>query len=79
LAQPYTLYGDHDIVHTYYPPKDSIGAAAGLISTLLDLAKYDAAIDRHVFLKSETQQKAVIFCLSLVLMTDVKEFVYFQF
>jgi CubicO group peptidase (beta-lactamase class C family) len=57
LAQPYTLYGD-DIVHTYYPPKDSIGAAAGLISTVLDLATYDAAIDRHAFLKSETQQKS---------------------
>src|ERR1044072_7180443 len=27
-------------------------------STVLDLAKFDAAIDRHVFLKKETQEKA---------------------
>lgn len=57
LAQPYTLYGDREIIHVPYPPKD-IGAAAGLLSTVLDMAKYDAAIDRHLFLKKETQEKA---------------------
>lgn len=57
LAQPYTRYGD-EIIRDSYPPKDSIGAAAGLLSTVLDMAKYDAAIDRHVFLKKETQEKA---------------------
>ncbi|HKV13056.1 MAG TPA: serine hydrolase [Thermoanaerobaculia bacterium] len=56
LAQPYTLY-DREIIHVPYPPKD-IGAAAGLLSTVLDMAKYDAAIDRHAFLKKETQEKA---------------------
>lgn len=58
LSQPYTLYGDREIIHVYYPPKDFIGASAGLLSTVLDMAKYDAAIDRHVFLKKETQEKA---------------------
>jgi CubicO group peptidase (beta-lactamase class C family) len=58
LSQPYTLYGDRDIIHVWYPPKDFIGAAAGLLSTVRDMARYDAAIDRHVFLKKETQEKA---------------------
>jgi CubicO group peptidase (beta-lactamase class C family) len=57
LAQPYTLYGDSEVIHVPYPPKD-IGAAAGLLSTVLDMAKYDAAIDRHLFLKKDTQEKA---------------------
>ena len=58
LSQPYTLYGDSEIVHVPYPGKSFIGAAAGLLSTVLDLAKFDAAIDRHQFLKKETQEKA---------------------
>jgi len=54
LAQPYTLYGDSEIIRAGYPPK-GVGAAAGLLSTVVDLAKFDAAIDRHNFLKPETQ------------------------
>ena len=56
-SQPYTLYGDSEIVHVPYPPSD-FSASAGLLSTVLDMAKFDAAIDRHVFLKKETQEKA---------------------
>jgi CubicO group peptidase (beta-lactamase class C family) len=56
LAQPYRLYGT-EIIHTPYPPQ-GIGAAAGLISTVLDLAKYDAAVDRHVFVNTATQERA---------------------
>lgn len=56
-SQPYTLYGDGEIVHVPYPPQ-YFGASAGLLSTVLDMAKFDAAIDRHVFLKRETQEKA---------------------
>ncbi|HEX3130632.1 MAG TPA: serine hydrolase domain-containing protein, partial [Thermoanaerobaculia bacterium] len=56
-AKPYTYYGDGEIVPVGYPPK-FFGAAAGLLSTVLDLARYDIAIDRHVFLKKETQEKA---------------------
>ena len=54
LAQPYTLYGDSEIMRAGYPPK-GVGAAAGMLSTVSDLAKFDAAIDRHNFLKPETQ------------------------
>lgn len=56
-ATPYTLYGDSEIVQVAYPPK-VFGAAAGLLSTVLDMAKFDIAIDRHVFLKKATQEKA---------------------
>jgi CubicO group peptidase (beta-lactamase class C family) len=56
-ATPYTLYGDSDIVRTGYPPK-VFGAAAGLLSTVLDMAKFDIAIDRHMFLKKATQERA---------------------
>ena len=57
LSQPYTLYG-REMILVPYPPKGFVGAAAGLLSTVVDMAKYDAAIDRHVFLKKETQEKA---------------------
>jgi CubicO group peptidase (beta-lactamase class C family) len=56
LARPYRLYGT-DVVQAIYPPR-SISAAAGLISNAADLAKYDAAIDRHAFIKAETQERA---------------------
>jgi hypothetical protein len=55
-SQPYTLYGD-EILHTHYPVI-FFGASAGLLSTVLDLAKYDAALDRHVILKKATQDRA---------------------
>ena len=58
FAQPYGYYGAGEIVHSTYPPEDFIGAAAGLLSTVRDMAKYDIAIDRHIFLKKETQERA---------------------
>jgi CubicO group peptidase (beta-lactamase class C family) len=57
FAQPYRLYGDGEVVHTPYPPRD-VTASAGLISTVLDLAKYDAAIDGHRWLTEKTQERA---------------------
>ena len=57
FATPYTLYGNGEIIRDNYPSKD-IGASAGLLSTVRDLAKYDVAIDRHVLLQSKTQQLA---------------------
>ena len=57
LAKPYSLYGDSQIILSPYPIK-RITTAADLISTVADLAKYDAAIDRHLFLKKETQDMA---------------------
>jgi CubicO group peptidase (beta-lactamase class C family) len=40
-----------------YPPK-GVNASAGLVSTVRDLARYDAALDAHVLLSSSTQQIA---------------------
>jgi CubicO group peptidase (beta-lactamase class C family) len=56
LAKPYRLYGT-EVVQAVYPPR-RISASAGLVSNAIDLAKYDAAIDQHVFLKAETQARA---------------------
>lgn len=58
FSQAYTFYGDRDITHVWNPSADSLGASAGLLSTVLDMAKYDTAIDAQVFLKKETQQTA---------------------
>lgn len=58
FAQPYRYYGKGEIVHDTYPSPDFIGAAAGLLSTVLDMAKYDIAIDQHVIIKKETQEQA---------------------
>ena len=57
FAKPYALYGTGEIVRATYPSKD-IGASAGLLSTVRDLAKFDAAIDRHVLLQPKTQELA---------------------
>ncbi|HJQ36005.1 MAG TPA: serine hydrolase [Thermoanaerobaculia bacterium] len=57
FAKPYTLYAHGEVVPAAYPPKD-IGASAGLLSTVRDLAKFDAAIDRHVLLQPQTQELA---------------------
>jgi CubicO group peptidase (beta-lactamase class C family) len=57
LAKPYNLYGDKQIILTPYPIK-RITTAADFVSTVVDLAKYDAAIDRHSLLKKETQESA---------------------
>ena len=58
FAQPYTYYGAGEVIHDSYPGRDYNGSAASLLSTVLDMAKYDIAIDRHMFLKKETQEKA---------------------
>jgi hypothetical protein len=46
------------MIHTSYPGRHYSGAAASLLSTVHDMAKYDIAIDRHMFIKKETQEKA---------------------
>lgn len=56
LGKPHRLYGA-EIIETVYPGR-RISASAGLISTVLDLAKYDAALDRHLLVKPETQMRA---------------------
>jgi CubicO group peptidase (beta-lactamase class C family) len=56
LAQPYALDGSFNPSKIKYPTY--FGTAAGLISTVLDMAKYDIAIDQNKFLTKETQQLA---------------------
>ncbi len=56
LAQPYALDREFKITKISYP--QGFSTSAGLISTVLDMAKYDIAIDQHKFLTKETQQLA---------------------
>jgi CubicO group peptidase (beta-lactamase class C family) len=56
LAQPYALDREFKPTKISYP--QDFGTAAGLISTVLDMAKYNIAIDQNKFLTRETQQLA---------------------
>ncbi len=56
LARPYRLYGD-EVIQAVYPPR-RISASAGLVSNVIDLAKYDSAIDRDSFIKAESLRRA---------------------
>jgi CubicO group peptidase (beta-lactamase class C family) len=56
LAQPYQLDNKSNIVKGRYPISFSV--SAGLTSSVLDMAKYDIAIDQNRFLTKETQQLA---------------------
>ena len=57
FAQPYAHYGDTEIVFAGYPPRE-FWVSAGLLSTVLDMAKYDKAVDDHALLKAETLAQA---------------------
>lgn len=56
LAQPYALDREFKFTRISYP--QGFSTSAGLISTVLDMAKYDIAIDQNKFLTKETQQLA---------------------
>jgi len=56
LAQPYQLDEKFNIVKGQYPTRFSV--SAGLMSSVLDMAKYDIAIDQNRFVTKETQQLA---------------------
>src|SRR5262249_47906648 len=56
LAQPYQLDDKFNIVKGQYPTSFSV--SAGLMSSVLDMARYDVAIDQNRFLTKETQQLA---------------------
>jgi len=56
LAQPYQLDDKFNIVKGQYPTSFSV--SAGLMSSVLDMAKYDIAIDQNRFVSKETQQLA---------------------
>ena len=57
LAKPYTLYGADQNIQSPYPPP-GINSSAGLISTVVDLAKFDTALDRDVLLTAESRALA---------------------
>ena len=57
LAKPYVIDNSGRPILSSYPPR-GIFAAAGLISTVRDLARYDSAIDQHLLLAAQTQQQA---------------------
>ena len=57
VALPYTYYGNGEVLRTTFPPAD-FWASAGLLSTVRDLAKYDAAVDRHALLGETMQARA---------------------
>ncbi len=57
LAKPYAVNNQGQMVLSTYPNK-GINASAGLISTVRDLARYDAAIDNHALLQPQTQELA---------------------
>jgi CubicO group peptidase (beta-lactamase class C family) len=56
LAQPYALDREFKTTRISYP--QGFSTSAGLMSTVLDMAKYDIAIDQNKFLTKETQQLA---------------------
>ncbi len=56
LAQAYGLDREFKWTRINYP--QGFSTSAGLISTVLDMAKYDIAIDQNKFLTKETQQLA---------------------
>jgi CubicO group peptidase (beta-lactamase class C family) len=56
LASPYQTKG-RSVVRAEFPPRD-INASAGLLSSVIDLAKYDAAIDAHLFIGADSQALA---------------------
>ncbi|MEK6337183.1 MAG: serine hydrolase, partial [Acidobacteriota bacterium] len=57
LAKPYVIGSNGQPILSVYPNRN-IFAAAGLISTVRDLARYDAAIDRHALLQQPSQEQA---------------------
>jgi len=56
LSNSYRLYGAGEIIRTFNSRR-GLNPASGIISTVNDLAKYDAAIDRQLFLKKATLEE----------------------
>jgi CubicO group peptidase (beta-lactamase class C family) len=56
LAKPYATQDGHAVLADY-PPR-GMSAAAGLISTVRDLVRYDAAIDGNTLVRRESQTLA---------------------
>jgi CubicO group peptidase (beta-lactamase class C family) len=59
IAKPYRLDPDWNLTEStsVVPPLDSVSASSGLISTVMDLAKYDMAIDRDLVYSASAKQQ----------------------
>jgi CubicO group peptidase (beta-lactamase class C family) len=57
LAKPYYKNEKGELVLGEYPPPN-LGAGAGIISTVLDLAKFDIALDNNKLISSESKKLA---------------------
>jgi CubicO group peptidase (beta-lactamase class C family) len=57
LAKPYTLYGADENILSPYPPR-WIGSSAGLLSTVVDLTKFDIALDHDLLFAQATRDLA---------------------
>jgi CubicO group peptidase (beta-lactamase class C family) len=59
MPKPYKLDQDGNVVesNTFRPPLEYMSAASGLISTVMDLAKYDVAIDRDIVYSPQAKQQ----------------------
>jgi CubicO group peptidase (beta-lactamase class C family) len=57
LATPYSRANPFRVTPSQFPPR-VINAAAGLISTVRDLARYDAALDQHLLISERSQELA---------------------
>jgi CubicO group peptidase (beta-lactamase class C family) len=55
IARPYLLDGEFNPVPGFY--QDSFNAGAGLISTVLDLARFDAAIEANSLVTADTKEQ----------------------
>jgi len=56
LATPYQTRGK-SVIRADFPPRD-INASAGLLSSVTDLARYDAAVDANLFISADSQALA---------------------
>lgn len=57
LAKPYYKNEKGELILGEYPPPN-LGAGAGIISTVLDLAKFDIALDKDKLISSESKKLA---------------------
>jgi CubicO group peptidase (beta-lactamase class C family) len=59
MAKPYRLDRDWALVESdsFSPPFSSVNASVGIISTVLDLARYDVAIDRDIVYSPQAKQQ----------------------
>lgn len=59
MARPYQVDDSGNIVLADYQTTGHIDAASGMVSTVLDMAKFDAAMDRDLLISADT--KAAMF------------------